>query len=142
MVDQPINGGHGGHWILEDLVPFGKDEIGTDHEAAPFIALGQEGEEHLHFFAALLNVPDVVEGDDFEAIQVPERLLQTVDSFGLEQTAHELEGRHKEDAAVMAQNQLTSERGQEMRLAPARGAGHTLLTSRIGIIPFVARTCV
>ena len=72
MVDQPVNGGHGGHGVLENLVPFRKDQIGTDHEAAPLIALGQEGEEHFHLFAALLDVPNVVEGDDFEAVQFPD----------------------------------------------------------------------
>jgi len=69
VVDQAINGGHGGHGILENLVPFRKDQIGTDHEAAPFIALGQEGEEHLHLFAALLDVTDVVKDDDLEPIR-------------------------------------------------------------------------
>ena len=65
MMHEPVDGGHSGHLVFEDLVPLGEDQIGTDHDAATFVAFGQEGEEHLHFLPVLLDVADIVEDDDF-----------------------------------------------------------------------------
>ena len=66
---ETIDSGHGGERVLEDLVPLREDQIATDHDAAPLVTFGQEGEKHFHFFAALLDVSDVVKNDDAVAVQ-------------------------------------------------------------------------
>jgi hypothetical protein len=40
MVDDAVNGGQGGHRVFEDALPFGKDEVGRDRHAAPFVPFG------------------------------------------------------------------------------------------------------
>jgi hypothetical protein len=66
---EAVDRGQGGEWVLEDLVPFGEDQIAADHDAAPLVAFGQEGEKDLHFLAALLDVAEIVEDDDAVAVQ-------------------------------------------------------------------------
>jgi len=61
VVDQPVDGCGGGHGILENADPIAEDQVAGDEDALAFVPLGQEGEEHLHFVAALLDVADVVE---------------------------------------------------------------------------------
>ena len=61
MVDQPVDGGGSGHGILENADPVAENQITGDEDAFAFVPLGQEGEEHLHFIATLLDVADVVE---------------------------------------------------------------------------------
>ena len=61
VVHQPVDRGCRGHGIFEDPFPFRKGEIGSDHDATPLVAMGQQGKQHLHFFAALLHIADVVD---------------------------------------------------------------------------------
>lgn len=48
-MDEPVDGGHGGHLVFEDLVPLREDQVRADHHAAPLVAFPEEGEEHFHF---------------------------------------------------------------------------------------------
>ena len=66
VVDDPVNGGRGCQRVLEDPVPFREDQIGSYDDAAPFIALGQEGEQDLHLFPALLHIAQVVDNQPLE----------------------------------------------------------------------------
>ena len=79
---QAIDRGHGGHGILEDFVPLTEHQVRGDDHAPTFIALRQEGEQHLHFFAALLHVTEVVQDDHFEAFQLFDEGRQAVESLG------------------------------------------------------------
>ena len=46
---EPINCRHGGHRVLEDLIPFREHQVAGDHHAAPLVAFGKEREQHFHF---------------------------------------------------------------------------------------------
>jgi hypothetical protein len=43
---QPVDGRHRGHRILEDLIPLAENQIGTDEQPPPFVALGERGSLH------------------------------------------------------------------------------------------------
>ena len=70
VMHQAVNGRHGRHRILEDLVPFGEDQVAANHHAAPFIPLGQKREQHFHFGPVLLHVAQVVEHHHQIAVQL------------------------------------------------------------------------
>jgi hypothetical protein len=55
---------------LRDAIPLAEDQVGADHQAAPLIALGKEGEEYLHFLTGLLHVAQIIDDDDFKAFQL------------------------------------------------------------------------
>jgi len=38
VVNDAVNCGCGGHWVFEDLIPLGKDQVGCDDDAAALIA--------------------------------------------------------------------------------------------------------
>ncbi len=77
MVHEAVDGCRSGHRVLEDALPLGEGQVAGDHDAAAFLALGQQREEHLHVVAAVLNISDVVEderivtGDAFLEGQTP-----------------------------------------------------------------------
>jgi hypothetical protein len=70
VMHQAVNGRHSGHWVLEDLVPFGEHQIAADHHAAPLISLGQKREQHFHLGAVLLHITQIVQDDDCVAVQL------------------------------------------------------------------------
>jgi hypothetical protein len=76
VVDQPVNRGHGGHGVLEDAVPLREDEVGRDQDAAPLVAPGQQGKEHLHFVAVMLHVADVIQDQAGEALELGQLLRE------------------------------------------------------------------
>ena len=63
------------------MVPLGEDQIAADHDAAPLVAFGKEGEEHLHLLAALLDVAEVVQDHDLEAVQALEQRRESQPAF-------------------------------------------------------------
>ena len=119
-MDEPIDGGHGGHRVLEDLIPLTEDQVGGDqHRALPLVAFGEEGEEHLHLVLRLTDVAEVVADDGVEAMEFGEQVRQFEIAFGDEQLVDELEGRHEEDLQLVALDQFPAERGAVERLAAA-----------------------
>ena len=40
VMHQSVDGCHGGHRILEDLIPLAEDQVGTDQQTPPFIPEG------------------------------------------------------------------------------------------------------
>jgi len=63
---QAINGGRGGHRVLEDVFPSRKGEIAGEHHAASLVTFRQECEQDFHLFSALLHVADVINDDRIE----------------------------------------------------------------------------
>ena len=53
VMDHPVYGRRGGHGIGEDVLPLGEDQVGGDAQGPPFVAFGDEGEEHLGLLGPL-----------------------------------------------------------------------------------------
>ena len=70
---EPVDDRHRGHRILEDLIPLAEDQgVRGDDDRFLFVALGEEGEEHLQLIAGLLHIADVVEDHVVEALELGE----------------------------------------------------------------------
>ena len=117
MVHEPVHRCHGGHGVFEDLIPLAEDEVRTQQDAATLVALRKQGEEHFHFFAALLQVADVVEDEHFVAVEFLEFFFQPELAFGCEELAHDFEGGSKEDTPGVAQDEFATQGGEEVGLA-------------------------
>src|SRR3954471_1192399 len=85
VVDDAVDGGGGGHRILEDPVPLAEHQIARDDHRASFVALGEKREEDLHLVAVLLDVAKVVAHDHVVAVEDRELLLELKISLGGEQ---------------------------------------------------------
>ena len=75
-MDDAVNGRHSGHGIFEDAVPFTEDEIGGNHHRFAFVALGQEGKEHLHLITIMLHIANVIQDDAGKLVQFGQFLGQ------------------------------------------------------------------
>ena len=42
VVDHPVDGRGCGHWVGEDVLPLGEDQVGRDAQGPAFVALGDE----------------------------------------------------------------------------------------------------
>jgi len=70
VMDQTVDRGGRGHWVLEDLLPLRERQIARQQHAATFVTLGQEREQDFHLLTSLLHVADVVD-DQCVALRVP-----------------------------------------------------------------------
>ena len=68
MMHHPINRRKRGHGIFKNLLPFREDEIGSNHDRFVFLALSQEGKEHLHFLAILVHIAEFIQNDTGELV--------------------------------------------------------------------------
>lgn len=75
MVNESIDRGGGSHGVLEDAVPLAKDEIARD-DGPTLVPFGHEREDHLNLVRALLQIADVVEDDDLEAVELAQSTRQ------------------------------------------------------------------
>ena len=119
MVHDAVDGGRGGERVLEDAVPLREDQVRGDDHAAPLVALGQEGEQHLHLLAALLHVADVVEHHDAEAIEAAQLPLQLQVALGAQEPRDEREGRGEQHAPAPL-DQLVGDGDRDVCFSPAR----------------------
>ncbi len=91
MVHQPVDRGGGRHRVLEDLLPAAEHQVAGDQHRAPFIAFGDQSEQDLGFFRALLHIADVVQNQEFERIEAPKLLRQYQIALGGEAVAFAVE---------------------------------------------------
>jgi len=98
-MDQAVDGRGGGHGIFEDGLPLGEWEVAGNHQAAPLIAVGKEGEEYLHLLPILLDVTDVVDDEGFIACQSLELLSHVELTFGAQQILNEQLAGAEQDSA-------------------------------------------
>jgi hypothetical protein len=69
VMHHTINSGQSRHGIFEDALPFRKHQVGGQHHRFAFIAFRQEGKEHLHFIAIMLDLAAVVKNDTGKFVQ-------------------------------------------------------------------------
>lgn len=110
---EAVDGGHGHHGILEDLVPLAEDEVGGDEDALLLVALGEEGEKDLHLLAGLLGVAEVVDCDGVETLEPGDQPLEFEVAFGDEELGYDAVGGRVEDRHLMLLDELAAECGQE-----------------------------
>ena len=120
VMDESVDGRHGRHRVLEDLVPLAEDQVRGDDDRLLLVALSEEGEQDLHFLAGLLDVADIVEDDDVEAFEFGECGRQFQVAFGREQLRHQFERRGKHHLQLMSLDPLATEGGDQMRFAAPR----------------------
>ena len=82
----------GGHGILENTDPIAEDQVAGDEDAFAFVPFGQEGEKHLHFIAALLDVADVVEDHCVIDVEGRQLAFEAKVSLGGQQPLDERKG--------------------------------------------------
>ena len=70
VVDHPVDGRRGCHWVGEDVLPLGEDQIRGDAEGAPFVAFGDEREEHLGLLCTLGQVSQVVQQQEVVVVEL------------------------------------------------------------------------
>ena len=76
VMDEAIERGGGGHLVAKDSVPLTEHQIARHHHRAALIPFGEEREQHLGLLRALLHVAEIVEQDDLEEVELPERAGQ------------------------------------------------------------------
>ena len=80
----PVNCCSSGHGVGEDLLPLREDQVGCDAEGLVFVALGDEGKEHLRLLGALRQVSQVIQQQEVVFIAPAMYLLHRFrDEFGL-----------------------------------------------------------
>ena len=67
VVDHPVDGR--GHWVGEDVLPLGEDQVGRDAQGPAFVAFGDEREEHLGLLGPLGQVPQVVQQQEVVVVE-------------------------------------------------------------------------
>jgi len=65
-MDQAVDRGRSGHWVLEDSFPVAEDEIAGNQHRASLVALGDQGEQDLGFFGVLFDVANVIQDQKLE----------------------------------------------------------------------------
>ena len=70
VVDHPVDGRSRGHWVGEDVLPLGEDQVGRDAQGPAFVAFGDEREEHLGLFGPLGQVPQVVQQQEVVVVEL------------------------------------------------------------------------
>src|SRR5258706_13979467 len=89
VMDDPVDGGGRGHGVLEDLIPLAEHQVGGDEHTPALVTFSEQGEEHFHLLAVLLNVADVVEDHRFEADELAHFRGQTHIALGGHAARHE-----------------------------------------------------
>ena len=76
MVDEAVDGGHGGCFVGEHLVPLTEGLVCGDQQRSPFVARRDELEEHAGFGLVLLHIGEVVEDQEVIAIEPCEQAFE------------------------------------------------------------------
>ena len=76
MVDQPVDGGHGGGFVREHLVPFAEELVCGDQERAPLVARRDQLEQDAGLGLVLPDIGEVVEDQEMVAVEPGEQALQ------------------------------------------------------------------
>ena len=118
MMNHPINRRKRGHGIFKNLLPFREDEIGSNHDRLVFVALSQEGKEHLHFIAVLLNIADIIQNDTGKLVQAGEFLGQAQITLSGKQALYQASGTAPKYAMTLT-DQLMTNGSQGMAFSPS-----------------------
>jgi len=119
VVNDAVNGGSGGHRVLENLIPLGEDEIGSNDHAAAFIAFGKQGEKDFHLVTRLLNIANIIQDQDFKTVQTTEFKLQFEITPVAKQAIHQAVGWGKENTTTHV-DQFVTKGGSKVSFPSSR----------------------
>lgn len=119
VVNQAIDGCGRGHRVLEDLLLFAERQVAGQHHATALVAFGQECEEHLHLFAALLNVTQIINDQRFELGQSLEHARQPQIALSDQELLHKQTASGEQDRSS-ALSELLSQCTKTVTLPGAR----------------------
>ena len=116
VVDEPVDGGHRGCFVGEHLVPRAEGLVCGDQQGAPLVARRDEFEEYAGLGLVILDIGDVVEDQEVEAVEPGQH------GFQGELAARDLEaldqiGGSGEQDAVSVLDQGEADGGRQMALA-------------------------
>ena len=97
MVHNPVNRGGRRHRVPKYLVPLAEDQIAGNHHRPAFVPLRHQREQDFHLLRGLLNLADVIQYEDVEVVQTPERPRELEVPLGQQQLLNKSEGGCKED---------------------------------------------
>ena len=99
-------------------IPIAEDQVAGDEDALAFVPLGQEGEKHFHFIAALLDVADVVEDHGVIDVERGQFSFQAKVALGGQQPLDKREGRREQDP-VAAPDEFVADGSHNVTFASA-----------------------
>ena len=134
MVYHPVDGRCGSHRVLEDLIPLGEHEVACDHHALTLVALGEQGEEHLHLRAVLLHIANIIERQALDAIQALQLPPQAQVALGLKEPLDQ-RGDGGEEHCMALADSLVPDRRHHRGLARARLAKETKIGRSVQEVP-------
>ena len=112
MVDEAIDGGHGGGLVGEDLVPFAEGLVGGYEQRAPFVSRRDELEEHTGFGLILLHVGEVVEDQQMVAVEPGELAFESEFAPCHLQALHQIGCAGEEHAVAVLDEGEADDRGK------------------------------
>ena len=139
MVHEPIDRGRRRHLVANNPVPLTEHEVARHHDRPAFIPFREEREEHLGFIGTLLHVPQIVEQDHLEQIELPECPRQLQIALRAEQFLHQGVGRRVEHA-VAGLDQRVADSTHRVALPDARQPEGEHVRRRVENVP-VASSC-
>ena len=104
-------------------------------DAAPLVAFGEQGEQHLHLAAVVLHVSDIVQDEALDAVEPAQLPAQAKVALGFEEAFDQGRDRGEEHRVALAY-QLVTERRDHMGLARARIAEHAQVRGALQKLPF------
>lgn len=100
VMDEAVDRRSGGHWILEDAIPFCKRQVAGDEERPSLIPLCHEGKEDLHLFGALLDISDIIQDQELVVVESLEGFGEGEVPFGGEEVLNQAEGGSEENGVA------------------------------------------
>ena len=129
MVHDPVDRCRGGHGALEDLFSLAEHHVAGHDDRTAFVALGDQREGHVGLVGTLLQIAEVVEDQDLEAVELAECTRQIEVALGGEQILDELEGRDEENGPALL-DQPVGQRGH-LTLSALPGKPLALVVERV-----------
>ena len=111
-MDQSVDGGDGHDGVLEQLVPMLEVLIGSDDQAVPFVAMGDQLEQHTAFLLGFPNVAQVIDDEHSVLVETGQSIAKTQGFLGALQALYERRGGHELDPDAGLYQTVTDAAGQ------------------------------
>lgn len=69
MMNEPVDGSHGHHFVWKNLIPFAERSVGGNDEAAGFIAVCDKLEQNVGLLLSLFNETQIIQNEHPELVK-------------------------------------------------------------------------